>query len=265
MSNVAEYQPPQVPVNGSVQTSDAGAIIQMIERAARDTSVDIEKFERLMAMKERVEADAARRAFNEALAAAQAEIPHVYRDRENNHTRSRYATLEGILEKITPIITKHGFSISYGMADSPLLNHYRVTCTVSRGGHSQDYHADLPADAAGSQGKSNKTAIQAFGSTVTYGRRYLVMMIFNVALKNDPDDDDGNRVPVQDAYADDQPELLTDEQLTELRELMEAVDADPVKFCAFMKFKSLDTIPAPAFKRAMDELKAFGKRTGSIR
>ena len=49
MSSVAVIQnePPQVPT----VASEGASIIQMIERAARDPNVDIDKFERLMAMK----------------------------------------------------------------------------------------------------------------------------------------------------------------------------------------------------------------------
>ncbi|MBK6599189.1 MAG: hypothetical protein IPG25_15440 [Proteobacteria bacterium] len=36
--------------------NDSGAMISMIERAARDPSVDLDKMERLFAMKERMEA-----------------------------------------------------------------------------------------------------------------------------------------------------------------------------------------------------------------
>lgn len=250
MSNVAEYVPQPQEI---APVSETTAIISMIERAARDPNVDIDKFERLMAMKERVEADTSRKAFNEALAAAQAEIPHVYRDKENSHTRSRYATLEGILERITPVITRHGFSISYGMADSPLTDHYRVTCRVSRAGHSQDYHADLPADGVGAQGKSNKTGIQAFGSTVTYGRRYLVMMIFNVALKNDPDDDDGNKTPAT-VYADDVQDLITDEQADTIRKALTDTKSNVAVFLKFVGSPSVSDIPASRYKFVMAAL-----------
>ncbi len=42
---------------------------------------------------------------------------------------------------------------------------------------------------SGNQGKTNKTGIQAVGSSVSYLRRYLLTMAFNIVLADDPDDD----------------------------------------------------------------------------
>jgi hypothetical protein len=228
---------PEVPA-----ISETAAIVQMIERAAMNPAVDIDKMERLLEMQERVMSRRAEAAFNEAMTAAQAEAPQVTRDAENSHTKSLYARLETINAAIVPIITKNGFSLSFGTADSPLPNHYRVVCTCAhRDGHSRIYHADLPADTAGSQGKANKTPIQGFGSTMSYGRRYLTLMIFNVSLKME--DDDGEAAGLSEA--------VTEEQLTTLREKIEATNADIEKFCRFFKIESLPELPAPRFAEAI--------------
>lgn len=177
-----------------VAVSEAAAILSMIERAARDQSVDIDKFERLMTMRERMESRAKEEAFNAAMAAVQNELPAIIKDRANDFTRSKYATLDAIVREAGPIYTRHGFSLSFGTEQSSLPGHYRVTCIVSHvGGFSRPYAADLPADLAGSQGKTTKTAIQAFGSTLSYGRRYLMCLIFNIAVTNEDDDGNGYR------------------------------------------------------------------------
>ena len=49
-------------------------LLEVISRAASDPSVDIDKLERLMQMHERMQESAAKAAFNEAMAAAQAEM-----------------------------------------------------------------------------------------------------------------------------------------------------------------------------------------------
>lgn len=242
---------------GNMQTAaaESASIIQMIERAARDPNVDIDKFERLMAMKERVEAKAAERAFDEALARVEAKVPQIVRAAENKHTKSRYARLEHIMAKVSPIITDEGFSLSYGMADCPLPNHYRVTCIVSRSGHSRFYQADLPIDNAGSQGKANKTGIQAFGSTVTYGRRYLVQMIFDIVLMDDPDDDDGNQGAPRNVYPDEAgPQYITAGQVDEIRELLVRCNANIPAFRAMMKVDREDQILAARFDYAIGKL-----------
>ena len=51
-------------------------------------------------------------------------------------------------------------------------------------------HFDLALDGVGLKGNPNKTAVQASGSTISYGRRYLKLMVFDVVLTNE--DNDGN-------------------------------------------------------------------------
>jgi hypothetical protein len=43
----------------------------------------------------------------------------------------------------------------------------------------------------GPKGNQNKTATHGFGSTMSYGRRYLICLIFNITLTNE--DQDGNQ------------------------------------------------------------------------
>lgn len=181
VANQAEIVTPAIP-NG-------GAMDRLIERALSDPNFDVEKLERLFALSERTKAAQAEQAFNAAMRAAQAEILPVARTAKNSQTNSKYATLEAVNEAIVPIITKHGLSISFGTDASPLEGHYRVTCVLSHDdGHSRTFFADIPADLTGLKGTANKTATHAFGSTMSYGRRYLTLLVFNVATT----DDDGN-------------------------------------------------------------------------
>ena len=69
MSEAVAKIEPDAPVAVQPETS---ALISMIERAARDPSVDIDKMERLLQMHERVEAKQRESAFNTAMAAVQA-------------------------------------------------------------------------------------------------------------------------------------------------------------------------------------------------
>lgn len=232
---------------------ESSAIISMIERAARDPSVDIDKFERLMAMKERVEQESAKRAFHEAMSAAQGEIPQVVRNAENSHTRSKYATLEAISKELTPIITRHGFSMSFDTADSPLPGHYRLVCQLGHSaGYCRDYHADLPSDAAGSGGKVNKTAIQAFGSTISYGRRYLTMLIFNVAITNE--DNDGNSIRSQEA-APVSDEMLSAGELSAIRNALVFAGKDEARFCKHIGVAKLEDVYADKFTACLAIIK----------
>lgn len=158
------------------------ALLQVIARAAADTQVDIDKMERLLAMQERVMERNAEAAFNEAMRAAQGDMRQVATDANNPQTRSRYATYAAIDAALRPVYTQHGFSISFGTGDAP-EGYVRVLAYVSHvGGHTRQYKADMPADGKGAKGGDVMTKTHAFGAGTSYGMRYLLKMIFNVAI-----------------------------------------------------------------------------------
>lgn len=172
-------------------TSESTAMLTMIQRAATDPAFDADKMQKMMEMYERHTDRTAAAAFNAAMVRAQAEIGPVFRDKFNAQTSSSYAALESIDRKISPVYTAHGFSLSFGTGDSALVGHIRTLCDcMHEAGHTKQYHVDLPIDSAGIKGSVNKTGVHAAGSTFSYARRYLTMMIFNVVLTNE--DDDGN-------------------------------------------------------------------------
>lgn len=168
------------------------SVLNVIARAASDPSVDIDKLQALLAMQERVVAAQNRQAFNQAMAEAQAEMESVVRNRVNPHTQSKYAQLEAIDNGIRPVYTRHGFSVRYRCGEPREPGGVNVICVVShRDGHVEEFPLEAPPDGVGSRGSSNKSGVQAVGSTITYLRRYALMMAFNVTVTNDPDDDDG--------------------------------------------------------------------------
>jgi len=57
-------------------------------------------------------------------------------------------------------------------------------------GHTRTYSCDMPADGKGAKGNDVMTKTHAAGSAMSYGQRYLLKLIFNVAIGEQ--DDDGN-------------------------------------------------------------------------
>lgn len=225
--------------------SESAAIFQIIERAARDPNVDIDKMQRLMEMREREMARIAQVEFNKAMKAAQAEMPQVVRDADNDQTKSRYARYETISEAIQPVITKHGFSLTFSEGTPAKENHIRVVCDVMHdAGHVKQYHADIPFDNVGMKGNANKTNTHAYGSTKSYGKRYLKCDIFDVALKNE--DDDGNA-----GGGTVERERINEAQLKRLRALLEETDSDIEKFCQLGKIDALPDMLAADFDSAI--------------
>lgn len=221
------------------------AIIQVIERAALNPDIDVEKMERLLAMQERIMTQNAKMAFNESMRLAQTEMPKIKRNKENKETHSKYADLEAVTDEAVPIYTKHGFSLSYGTADCQIPGHYRITglCAHSAG-FERSYQADVPIDNTGPKGTQNKTMTHGFGSTMSYGRRYLICLIFNITLTNE--DKDGNG----------QSDLITAEQVAALKKLGTEVKADLAKFLKYIKVEKLEDIAAKDFQRAKEALES---------
>jgi hypothetical protein len=175
--------------NTSLTTSNA--MISVIERAAINPDVDMDKMERLLAMQERIFAKNAEIAFNQAMSEVQREVPQIKKRNTNQQTRSTFARLEDINKELTPVYTAHGFALSFGTADSTTEGWIRTTCKVTHTeGHSKDFFVDLPVDDEGAKGNVNKTKMHGAGSTMSYARRYLTLLIFNIALTDE--DNDGN-------------------------------------------------------------------------
>lgn len=150
----------------------------------------IDQLERLMTLQLQWDANEARKVYDAAMAECQAAMPRVYKDKYNEQTKSWYASLESVAKAAQPIYTQHGFSLSFNTGESKFPHHVLIKCKCShKAGHSEHFEYDQPLDDAGIGGNKNKTPTHARGSAISYGRRYLTMMVFNLAMS---DDDDGN-------------------------------------------------------------------------
>src|SRR5260370_29870105 len=89
------------------------AFLAMIERAARDPSIDIDKLDRLLLMRERENSRIAEQTFNAAMSLAQAEMQPIGTDSDNPQTRSRYASYAALDRAGRPTYTRHGFALSF--------------------------------------------------------------------------------------------------------------------------------------------------------
>lgn len=225
--------------------SEAAALLGMIERASRDPSVDIPKMRELMAMRKEILAEQAASAFNDAMAKAQSEMLPVAADSNNPQTKSKYASYVALDHTLRPIYTRYGFGLSFNTTPSPTENHIRVICYVTNCGHTREYAVDMPADGKGAKGGDVMTKTHAVGSAMTYAQRYLLKLIFNIAVGEI--DDDGNS-------AGNGGEKINEDQLALLIKLADDVGADKARFCKYLKISSLAELPAVKLQSAIDAL-----------
>jgi len=226
---------------------EGATLLSVISRAAADPGTDVEKMERLMLMYERVEAKRAESSFNDAMSDAQARMRTIGADANNPQTRSKYASYGKLDKALRPIYTDNGFSLSFDTGKDAPEGCVRVLCYVShKAGHSRTYHVDMPADGKGAKGGDVMTKTHAVGAGMSYGMRYLLKMIFNVAVGEE--DVDGNDVgPI---------ERITEAQEIQINDMLEATGSDKAKFLKWLKVDSVSAIPAKSFDSVMATLRA---------
>lgn len=230
------------------QSAEVTSILQVIERAALNPNVDIDKMERLLEMQERVMARNAKAAYTEALAAMQPKLPVIaerggIRDRAGN-VQSTYALWEDINEAIKPVLAEHGFALSFrtGREDGNIV----VTGVLShRDGHSEETTMHLPIDGSGS-----KNAVQAVGSSTSYGKRYTAQALLNLTSRGE--DDDGKAAGVG--------ETISDAQVAEIQGLLDQTKSDTELFCQYFGIEAVPDLKAKDFGRAVASLKKKAAR-----
>lgn len=226
--------------------SESATILSVIERAAKDPSVDIDKMERLMAMHERMLARQAKASFDAALADLQPKLPVIGERgaiKHNEKLISNYALWEDVVKAITPILSAHGFALSFRVGRDG--DRQIITGILShRDGHREETSMSLPIDNSGS-----KNGVQGIGSTVSYGKRYTTQALLNLVSSGDDDDGQGGKGG-----------LITAEQKAELVALMQETGANTEGFLKYMRVASLDEIKADNFGRAKTALEAKRKK-----
>jgi hypothetical protein len=119
-----------------------------------------------------------------ALADAQGEIEMAAKDAKNPHFNRTYADLASVWRACRPALARQGLAVIQVITDGTL-----VTRLVHKSG--QWIEGDVRITLDGDRGRSS---IQAFGSSLTYLRRYALSAMVGVA----PDDDtDGEPAQVQ--------------------------------------------------------------------
>lgn len=155
---------------------------------SKDAGIDV--IERLAALQRDQMDREATIDFNDALNRVQTQIKRIAPDLDNPQTRSKYASYAAIDRKIRPIYSEEGMSLSFTTEDCPIQEHIRVVCFASLRGHTRKYQVDMPCDGKGAKGGDVMTKTHAAGAAMSYGMRYLVKGIFNIAVGEE--DTDGN-------------------------------------------------------------------------
>jgi hypothetical protein len=111
----------------------------------------------------------------QALIKARAEFPSIQKDKVNPHFKVSYASLDSVLDAVTPALCKHGLAIVQLMEKGNILK----THLFHESGEVLTSEYELP-DIQENQKK---------GAALTYARRYSVCALLSITAD---EDDDGN-------------------------------------------------------------------------
>jgi hypothetical protein len=226
----------------------------MIANAARDPAVDIEKFERLMALRERAGQADARRSFYAALARAKGEFGPILKTRVVDYEHSdgqgrtnyRYEELADIGVVVDPVLSKHG--LSYRHKSTQDAGKIRVTCILSHeDGYSEENSLEGLEDKSG-----KKNPNQAIASTVTYLQRYTLKEALGIGAGRD-----------DDAAAEPVDPVIEPDDVVYVEQLIRDTESNLAIFLETIGAPSIAEMRMAQFKRAVALLNEKKRRATS--
>lgn len=187
-------------MNQVTTASPPSGLSAIIERAAGDPKFDIEKLQRLLDMKEADEIRAADKAYTAALTAAESEMETINANARNDQTKSRYATFAAIDSEARPIYTRHGFGIQFTTEPTGTPGSILVVGMLShRAGAMRRFQVPMPITTQGFKGTAMMTETHATMAAVSYGKRNLEVMMFNLQVDRDTDGNAPRQPPATEA------------------------------------------------------------------
>jgi hypothetical protein len=209
-----------------VATVDPMAMVQL----AVEQNADVDKLSKLMDLQERWEANEARKAFLDAFARFQSEVPRISKTKAGHNYK--YAPLSDIAEQIRLTLEDCGLSYRFDIQDTGEI--ISVTCIVShRLGHQERTTMTGAPDTSGS-----KNSIQSRGSTVSYLQRYSLIGALGLTTAD------------EDMDARLHTDTISEEQAASIKARLEATESDVARFCRALGITDVDAMPATKYAQA---------------
>jgi len=241
----------------------SAAMFRVLATAANDSGQDADKMERMYAIAKDMQERDASQLYAQAFAAMQPELPIITRS-GNLKTRTRdgrdaldtkYAKFEDIMMAVIPIMSRHGFGLQFR---TKMLQQQQQVLVIGklmhRDGHSEEGEMMLPADVTG-----GKNAVQAFGSSISYGKRYVMVALLNIITEGE--DTDGvppgvdretGEIRQQPRSTSSGPALCTDAQQRLLRAKMSDAGMEPEQLKVKFGVEHLRDLPFDQVNAALE-------------
>lgn len=211
------------------------------------TPENVTVFEKAMEIAWRMEERDAQKAFTAAFVALQAELPVIVA-KTVIPNRGKYEKFEHVMDVVSPLLQKHGFSVSFSMDFKE--NRILETCHLRHiGGHSQSNSFAVRS------GKAD-TETQADCKAATTAKRNALLNALNIVIAQDV------LTSEHDAAIEGDPfEFVTKEQAGELERRVSETNSDKTAFLKFANSDKFATIQANRYPD-LDSMLSRKERAG---
>lgn len=224
-----------VPNNNIVSVNPYDRMVEM----ALSSDVGIEKLEKLLELKERHEANEAKKSYHVSMSEFKKNSIKIIKDKQGHN--SKFASLANIIETVTPILGDFGLSLSWRTTQNG--QETTITAIVS---HVNGY-SEQTSLTHGLETSGNKSSIHGLGSTISYLERYTAKAILGLAEKDQ--DDDGQSVKDNPVEIDLKVKLST-----EYKDLMKSKIDFPVEYDKMVETHKAEPVTIEECKIAMQTL-----------
>lgn len=225
---------------------------------AIEKGLDAGQLRELLALRREYEADEAKKGFAAALVKFQEICPRIMKRHTATVVSKRtdakysyaYASFDDIMRAIAPALDETGLSVSfttsipYDKAGAALTGLLSVTCYIRWGTHVEERHFTLPIP------EMTVNDAQRFGAAVSYGKRYALTAALNLTTTDVDDDARG--------LAD----VITADQATELKELIERKGRTLAQAMKFLQVEAIEDMNSRSFTLAKDWLNKLPNAQG---
>ncbi len=209
------------------------------------TAASVDALERMTALYERMESRNAEKQFNSAFVALQQELPVIVAS-SIIPNRGKYERFEDVMRIVSPLLTKHGFSVSFAMdfRDNRILQ----TCHLRHiAGHSQSN-----TFAVRSGGKADSET-QADCKAATTAKRNALLNCLNIVIRQDVFQDDND--------ASLEGDFISPEKVQYLREEVKDTGSNESRFLAIAGVSKFEEIRTGSYDVLVRSLAAKRKST----
>jgi len=169
-----------------------------------------------------------------ALIKAKAEFQPIEKDKLNPHFKTKYASLDSVLDAVTPALCKHGLVIVQPLQSGRVLN----THLYHESGEVMTSMFELP----------DISDIQKIGSALTYARRYSVCALLGITADEDNDGNagKGGDKPVSNAKPANQSALSIGDNIKQVREFLKVDKEWVINWLKANELKSITDLENPS-------------------